>query len=588
LIPPNITEMRLLDVESFIYGGATRLIECSASHAPPYAILSHTWSSEEVLFQDVALGPDYDLHETPIPYQPKHISPKSRLYQLIQSQPSATCEECRLKQSNHSSKVAPKSRGRPKAGWNKVANACLRACMDGYQYIWIDTCCIDKSSSAELSEAINSMFEWYARSKVCYVYLEDCVDCPLRTREDERLPWFLRRLTLWTTGNSGMSPCLIAQLRSCKWLTRGWTLQELIAPCRMTFVDQNWVPIFNRSEVQHILHDITGIARGLFDRENNFISVYEDNVSKLQKRLRQLSVVEKMSWVGSRQTTRSEDMAYCLLGIFGVNIPLLYGEGERAFSRLQDAIMKVNVDQTILAWECEAPMWSDTRMYKDMLLAPSPMHFNWWRSFKRKAMETALSTNEPSIIGSTEFPESFELTNAGLLISLRCPSASTIRRKAVRFFSTDSEERSHPTLAQVPYRDEHNEHSDDKIDEDHLSGNIGSEENGETDHNNTSTSISNGYGTTDEDHYEARRSHEDGVSCALLDCKLELGGTTYAIAIQLQHTQTGDRYKASPAVDEGLFKHGRNAHRLLFVNAEAVEGTKRRAMLIRHDHTAWY
>ncbi|KAF1967648.1 hypothetical protein BU23DRAFT_572965 [Bimuria novae-zelandiae CBS 107.79] len=164
-----------------------------------------------------------------------------------------------------------------------------------------------------------------------------------------------------------------------------------------------------------------------------------------------------------------------------------------------------------------------------------------------------------------EFPESFELTNAGLQISLRCLDASTIRR----------------SIAERLYNLSH----DDLIDEDGSSENVGSNESSGTEYNGTSTIVND---DNDSDQDESCGSHEDGVSYALLDCELEVGLTKYAIAIQLQHTQAGDRYGASAAVGENLFKHGHYPHRLLFVKAEAVEGAKCRAMLIRHDYTAWY
>jgi hypothetical protein len=228
-----------------------------------------------------------------------------------------------------------------------------------------------------------------------------------------------------------------------------------------------------------------------------------------------------------------------------------------------------------------------TEIYRDMLLAPDPSHFSWWRSFKKNATKTEFSTNELSITRSTEFPESFELTNAGLRISLRCLDDSSAQRTSVRLFEwseTGSEESNELTLGQDSKSDKHNGHGDV---EDRSSANVGSDENNWTGYNVPSTNVNDSDGIIDSDRDEARRSQEDGLSWAFLDCELELGGTAYAIAIQLQHTQAGDRYRASAAVDKNLFKNRHYPHRLLFVNAEAVEGAKRRAMLIRHDYAAW-
>jgi len=171
---------------------------------------------------------------------------------------------------------------------------------------WIDTCCIDKTSSAELSEAINSMFSWYQKSQVCYAYLSD------------------------VSSSANDHYKAKSEFRRSNWFTRGWTLQELLAPKFVEFYDQNWVEIGTRAAMQKLLHEITGIR------------TFDDIGSA--------NVAEKMSWASRRVTTRIEDQAYCLMGLFGVNMPLLYGEGAKAFLRLQLEIWNMTNDESIFAW----------------------------------------------------------------------------------------------------------------------------------------------------------------------------------------------------------------------------------------------
>ncbi|KAK0708873.1 hypothetical protein B0T21DRAFT_387584 [Apiosordaria backusii] len=149
-----------------------------------------------------------------------------------------------------------------------------------YDWIWIDTCCIDKTSSSELSEAINSMFRWYKLSDSCYVYLSDTTS---RSRPDR-------------AADDGVHP-------PC-WYSCGWTLQELIAPRKVKFYNRDW----------------------------RFIGTRGDR---------------PMAWLSKRKTTRIEDMAYCMLGIFNVSMPMLYGEGR---IRLQEEIIRIVNDQSIFCW----------------------------------------------------------------------------------------------------------------------------------------------------------------------------------------------------------------------------------------------
>lgn len=185
-------------------------------------------------------------------------------------------------------------------------------------------CCIDKTSTAELSEAINSMFSWYKNAWVCYAYLSDVPD-------DADLSGHTSSFAL------------------SRWFTRGWTLQELIASPDVIFYSVNWQSLGSKLGLCDLLTKITGIDEEVLKYRN----------------LESTCVAKKMSWAANRKTTRIEDTAYCLLGIFDVSMPLLYGEGAKAFTRLQEEIMKVSDDQTLFAWDLsDAPMNIDD----DMLL----------------------------------------------------------------------------------------------------------------------------------------------------------------------------------------------------------------------------
>ncbi|KUJ22182.1 HET-domain-containing protein, partial [Mollisia scopiformis] len=247
--------MRLINVDKMV------LEEFFGVTIPPYAILSHCWGQGEVTFQDIGGGPNWRL----------------------------------------------------KPGFTKIDHACCQAKLDGHKYVWVDTCCIDKTSSAELSEAINSMFSWYADAIVCYVYMQD-VDVLERPSADE-------------TCN---------QFQVSRWFSRGWTLQELVAPQEIEFYDKNWNMIGTKSKLFKILSRITKIP---------------ELILQYRSHLQSVGVAQRMSWAARRQTTRVEDIAYCLLGLFGVHMPLLYGEGGKAFIRLQEEILRVSDDQSLFAWD---------------------------------------------------------------------------------------------------------------------------------------------------------------------------------------------------------------------------------------------
>ena len=216
-----------------------------------------------------------------------------------------------------------------KAGHAKIVSACKVAKDEGERYIWVDTCCIDKNNHSELSEAINSMFAWYAGATVCYAVLSDV-----------------------KSGQAASNS--LQQLRESRWFTRGWTLQELLAPAAVKFFDGDWSSLGSRRTLLQVLSEITGIDSAVLDHRNP---------------ISRCSVARRISWASRRRTTKPEDLAYCLLGILDVKMPLLYGEGQHAFRRLQEEILKSSGDLTVLAWSHVEPSRSSC------LFASSPADF---------------------------------------------------------------------------------------------------------------------------------------------------------------------------------------------------------------------
>jgi len=328
--------MRLLNAKTY------RLHSQLGQDKPKYAILSHTWEEEEVLFEDI----------------------------------------------RRTSKAKVKS----KKGFYKIKHVCEQALADGYEFVWIDTCCINKASSAELSEAINSMFRWYTDASICYAYLSDA------TRGQESL------------------------LSRCRWFGRGWTLQELLAPDHVHFYDQNWSYLGSRISLATEISNITGIHETILTRGHidprpttqvpgdactgklnsvSYICWYCGQTIgvSVRKALLRLTIAQRMIWASKRATTRLEDSAYCLMGLFEVHMPLIYGEGPKAFYRLQEAILRRSKDQSILAFRA-TEAWARTEGNFSQLLAPHPSYFrddirNEWMPYA-KATTMNLVGNELS------------------------------------------------------------------------------------------------------------------------------------------------------------------------------------------------
>jgi hypothetical protein len=304
--------MRLLNARTI------ELVQFLPGQIPPYAILSHTWSidpDEEVLFPDVG----------------KEEAKQKRAYQ------------------------------------QKVLPTCRKALELGFGYVWIDTCCIDKTSSAELQEAINSMFKWYSDSSICFAYLEDV--SPNSDESDSDIEY---------------------ALFSSRWFTRGWTLQELIAPGEIVFYSKFWDSLGTRASLANLISQKTKIDERILTKTSAW---------DLQIEISRRSVANRMSWAAFRETTRPEDIAYCLLGIFDVNMPMIYGEGkEKAFFRLQEAILETSDDQSLLAWTASSPSPFNLRGP----LAEHPIEFR----------------DAGRIVPLPGVPDMYSLTSSGLRIDL--------------------------------------------------------------------------------------------------------------------------------------------------------------------------
>ncbi|PIL26927.1 hypothetical protein GSI_10065 [Ganoderma sinense ZZ0214-1] len=211
-------------------------------------------------------------------------------------------------------KSCAKSGGNPRDHVSdKIRECCKLAEKRGYDWVWVDTCCIDKTSSTELSEAINSMFRYYSLAKVCYAFLAD-------------VPTGTDMIALSSEDSA---------FRRSRWHKRGWTLQELLAPPELLFVSERWEMLGSKADLSDVLQQVTRVPADVLLNREEFINT---------------SVAQRMSWAAGRVTTRLEDEAYCLMGIFRVNMPTLYGEGRQAFRRLQQEIMRHYADTSLFAW----------------------------------------------------------------------------------------------------------------------------------------------------------------------------------------------------------------------------------------------
>lgn len=290
--------MRLLDTDTY------RLCEQNehskrGEDPPPYAVLSHTW----------------------LPDGPEGI--REVTYQDMQS-------------SFHALQTGKFKRD----GWTKLRAYCDRAAFDGWQYAWMDTCCIDKTNIRDTHEAINAMFRWYRDASICYAYLADVPE-PLSVNNqwpgNNQTPAPLTRKSAF--GQNYRRAMIEPQFQASNWFTRSWTLQELLAPRHLSFFDQRWRYIGSREHWQMEIARTCLISR-------NILTDFDP------LDMRTSSIAQRLSWAAHRETTVEEDETYSLLGLFGVSMPLIYGEGRaKAFARLQLELIKTYDDNSIFAWE---------------------------------------------------------------------------------------------------------------------------------------------------------------------------------------------------------------------------------------------
>ncbi|KAI1334196.1 P-loop containing nucleoside triphosphate hydrolase protein [Xylariaceae sp. FL0016] len=245
--------MRLLHLDDV--DGYSLTPDLPSDDVPSYAILSHTWGPDEVLFADLA---------------------------------------------------KPSNAWQHKAGYEKIKFCAKQARRNGLRYIWIDTCCIDKSDAIELQTAINSMFRWYRDAKRCYVYLPDVSLSTMPGQQQNAISWK-------------------TAFRGSRWFTRGWTLQELIAPKAVDFYSNEGSWIGDKRSLETLIRDITGIPANALRGTP----------------LSDFTVSEREAWARNRQTKYEEDLAYCLLGMFDVYVLPNYGEGRKnAQRRLREEVHK--------------------------------------------------------------------------------------------------------------------------------------------------------------------------------------------------------------------------------------------------------
>ncbi|KAI1791436.1 HET-domain-containing protein [Ganoderma leucocontextum] len=230
----------------------------------------------------------------------------------------------------------------------KIRHSCVIAEEEGYEWIWNDTCCIETNDSVNISETINAMFRYYSEAEVCFAYLPDVS----------------LTASLATT---------TAEFRASKWHKRGWTLIELIAPTSVLFLSRDWTYLGSKHDFSLLLESITRVPASLLTGEET---------------LSKFSVAQRMSWASGRETTREEDRAYSLLGIFGLHMTIRYGEGAGAFQRLQRKIAKKSTADSSLfswgrrltwSWFCQSFSTEPPHQAHDVsdlyLLSPSSDHF---------------------------------------------------------------------------------------------------------------------------------------------------------------------------------------------------------------------
>lgn len=326
-----------------IHSTRLELHEFFGSDVPKYANLSHCWAKDEVTYQDFLSG--------------------------------------------------AKRNG---DGWQKILECCKIASRNHLDWAWVDTCCIDKSKDAELSEAIRSMYRWYKQAEVCYAFLLDyccaeeyCSDLRFSLSETKSIP-----------------EGAVTKLADSRWFTRGWTLQELLAPERVLFFDCTGAEFGSKTDLAETLSTITRIEVAYLRGEKSITAA---------------SVSCRMSWASERETTREEDIAYCLLGLFETSMDMQYGEGVGAVQRLQEKIIENIDDHTLFAWrrseikipriqKKSTPSQQNKLAERSSILARSPIEFSEGAFFVR--LDNELRPCQIQSIGIQVWQNLWELKNS--------------------------------------------------------------------------------------------------------------------------------------------------------------------------------
>ncbi|KAI4157659.1 MAG: hypothetical protein LQ342_008106 [Letrouitia transgressa] len=321
--------LRLLDAQTFCASlrslkkrdlFATRF---NPKAEPSYAILSHRWC-EGVENSDRTSN-----------------SLRRDKAHAVRKRPSKRAREVTLQDLRRWSLGHLRRNAALRASLEKIRGCCGRALAEGQRYVWIDSCCIDRTNLFEVSESIRSMFRWYRDAACCFAYLWD-VD---------------------GGGAGGLRRKTEGQQEYSEWFSRGWTLQELLAPRRLLFFDSRWNKL--------------GTRRGLAVEVERATGIPAKYVTDFAGHAQEASVAMKMSWMARRSTTKEEDTAYCLFGIMGVSMDVRYGDGRKEFLRFQDKIMREPglQDESIFAWRRSYPRGYPEASKCSGLLAPWPDSF---------------------------------------------------------------------------------------------------------------------------------------------------------------------------------------------------------------------
>ncbi|KDR74942.1 hypothetical protein GALMADRAFT_569193 [Galerina marginata CBS 339.88] len=339
IVRPALDRGILENIEDLNRNNPKDFMEAFLKKNTAFAILSHRWSDDELSFQDIC--------------KLSLVTPEAVttfIQQCSKRSPQSTSTEVINKLVELSGGSTPPSDGGPTmlhrlmdlcphisecTGLVKLIKFCdLAFEQHKCELAWIDTCCINKTSSAELDESIRSMFRWYRNSSICIVHLGSTKSWPPPSPDSFDL--------------SSHDP----------WFSRGWTLQELLAPRVVKFYGSKWKPCTTASndKSDQLVASVTQ-ARGLIhlygnktmvDMLSTITSIPTTELLDFEPGLEDVKL--RLSWASQRATTRIEDMAYCLLGLFNVSMPIAYGEGEVAFYRLQAAIMERSNDRNLFLW----------------------------------------------------------------------------------------------------------------------------------------------------------------------------------------------------------------------------------------------